>query len=436
MQLQSWCQHLPATELQDFDKGGYAQTNLPFRSQSESLQHPLTDVVQRERSSEGGQALWLAASGIVDRWVEGVGDAYMAMCSWVPQGMQRPNGQRSRVLFRSGCRETTSLALLDSGGKGWTAFHIDRSEAWNLLLLVGKLIGEASAAKAMAAANAAAAAVVVASAKTSARAAASAAAAAAAAAKAAAAAAKAAAAAGAAAEWLLFHPAAASEASDLWKAVGGAPNGFNTAKENQKKVSELLRGSVCGRRAKGSISQISHDQMFKWPCVQDRWDAFVAAVTSRFDGRTAPGTGEPLFRHVWQVPGDMVWVPPGWVHAVRNLKVSHRALRQLLPSQLCAEPRACLEELLADPTLGVSPTPQRHQGWSTHPPNHPPPTHVHLPTQPCVKIAWDGFQWEHMPAYAEQGHAVGARLTAAANGVDYMAVAPVAAAALLRMKLV
>lgn len=61
---------LSATKLQEFERGGYTQTNLPFRNPPESLQHPLTDVLQRERSCCDGEqaaALWAAASGISDR---------------------------------------------------------------------------------------------------------------------------------------------------------------------------------------------------------------------------------------------------------------------------------------------------------------------------------------------------------------------------------
>ena len=70
----------------------------------------------------------------------------------------------------------------------------------------------------------------------------------------------------------------------------------------------------------------------------------------------------------------------------------------------------------------------------THLPAHSPgcaPAPAPSPWQECVKLAWDGFVWRHVAAYAEQAHAVGAKVTAGANAKDYMAAASVAAAALL-----
>lgn len=71
------CTYTPAListsrdQMQDFEEGRYVQTNLPFRDPPESRQHPLTDVLQRERGKcdDGREAavLWAAASGIVDR---------------------------------------------------------------------------------------------------------------------------------------------------------------------------------------------------------------------------------------------------------------------------------------------------------------------------------------------------------------------------------
>lgn len=122
------------------------------------------------------------------------------------------------------------------------------------------------------------------------------------------------------------------------------------------------------------------------------------------------------------MPGDMVRVPPGWVHAVRNLRVSP----MLRKSKLCS---ACP---LAPSCTPCAPnhTPRTTCVWCAL--THTPP--VHPPVQACIKIAWDGFKLEHMPAYVEQAHVIGARVVPATNGADdYMAVAPVAAAALLRM---
>lgn len=98
------------------------------------------------------------------------------------------------------CRETTSLLLMDFFGHGWTQFHSDRSEAWNIVFLV--LVGRLSAA------------------------------------------AKAAALAAPCAEWVLFHPSVASEASQLWQDVGGGAKGFNTPKGMNKKVSSWGRCSL------------------------------------------------------------------------------------------------------------------------------------------------------------------------------------------------
>lgn len=141
------------------------------------------------------------------------------------------------------------MALMDGSGGGWTAFHADRAEAWNMLLLVGMRKRIATAAEATAAANAATAAAAAKAASAVLTAAAVAAGAAAAKAS------------GAVAEWLLFHPSAASEASSLWQAVGGAARGFNTPKGAHKKVS---RG---GREEDWNM----HD-MKQQPCVLSRND--------------------------------------------------------------------------------------------------------------------------------------------------------------------
>ena len=49
-----------------------------------------------------------------------------------------------------------------------------------------------------------------------------------------------------------------------------------------------------------------------------------------------------------------------------------------------------------------------------------------------MKLAWDTYNLLHMPAYAQQSHEIGAKLMGASNARDYMAVAAVAAAVLLK----
>lgn len=77
--------------------------------------------------------------------------------------------------------------------------------------------------------------------------------------------------------------------------------------------------------------------------LQVKWDKFVAAVEAEFGGKTTP-EGQPLYQRVWHMPGDMVWVPPGWVHAVRNLQVSRKGglltSTQLRPSNCGLCPHA------------------------------------------------------------------------------------------------
>lgn len=61
-----------------------------------------------------------------------------------------------------------------------------------------------------------------------------------------------------------------------------------------------------------------------------------------------------------------------------------------------------------------------------HPPGCVPPL------QACVKLAYDTYNYVHMPAYAQQAHEIGAKLMGASNSLDYMAVASVAAEVLLK----
>ena len=54
--------------------------------------------------------------------------------------------------------------------------------------------------------------------------------------------------------------------------------------------------------------------------------------------------------------------------------------------------------------------------------------------QACVKLAYDTFNYVHMPAYAQQAHEIGAKVTFVNNFKDYMAVSSVAAEVLLKCK--
>lgn len=54
--------------------------------------------------------------------------------------------------------------------------------------------------------------------------------------------------------------------------------------------------------------------------------------------------------------------------------------------------------------------------------------------QPCVKLAWDCYVWEHMAAYAQQAHLIGAQVMGINNANDYMAVAVAAAVMLLDVR--
>ena len=49
--------------------------------------------------------------------------------------------------------------------------------------------------------------------------------------------------------------------------------------------------------------------------------------------------------------------------------------------------------------------------------------------QPCIKLAWDSYDWKNLAAYVEGGHLVAASMPANMTD-DYMAV-PSAACALL-----
>ena len=87
------------------------------------------------------------------------------------------------------CRELTNILLMDFKGSGFTRPHADRSEAWNIALALGEVVGQVVA------------------------------------------------------RWLFFHPTVAKRASALWKKVGGAAEGFNTDLHSHDKVR-----SRCGGR--------------------------------------------------------------------------------------------------------------------------------------------------------------------------------------------
>lgn len=80
-------------------------------------------------------------------------------------------------------RGDTSLLLLDYVGRGWSRFHADRTEAWNVLFGIGAAAAEAVHAI-----------------------------------------------------WLFFHPSVAVKAGQLWKDVGGGEEGFGTAPDDHDKV--------------------------------------------------------------------------------------------------------------------------------------------------------------------------------------------------------
>eukprot|EP00887_Chlorella_sp_A99_P003934 scaffold11.g3934.t1 len=111
------------------------------------------------------------------------------------------------------------------------------------------------------------------------------------------------------ARWLFIHPRLAQSASQLYKRMGYAAEGFATP--------STAKGSSRPRHKQARVG-VGLGALPAWACQGWVDCAFFDAVLARFGDVVIEG--EDAVAVLEQRAGDCVWVPPGWVHAVLNVQ--------------------------------------------------------------------------------------------------------------------